>query len=100
MAALPKDLVRRAAARRHRADPICGRRFSMSDKKAPTPNQLRNSNRMKLGVFGTNGNGAAFTFHPDRFQCWRHLKVCAPDNRSEEHTSELKYLIRTQYAVI
>ena len=41
----------------------------MSDKKAPTPNQLRNSNRMKLGVFGTNGNGAAFTFHPDRFQC-------------------------------
>lgn len=24
---------------------------------------------MKLGVFATNGNGAAFTFHPDRFKC-------------------------------
>lgn len=32
------------------------------------PNQLRNANRLKLGVFGTNGNGAAFTHHPDRFK--------------------------------
>jgi len=40
----------------------------MSETKAAKPNQLRNANRLKLGVFGTNGNGAAFTFHPDRFQ--------------------------------
>ncbi len=34
------------------------------------PNPIRDSkNRIKLGVFGINGNGAAFTFHPDRFHC-------------------------------
>jgi len=33
-------------------------------------NPIRDSkNRVKLGVFATNGNGAAFTFHPDRFNC-------------------------------
>lgn len=33
-------------------------------------NPIRDSkNRIKLGVFGINGNGAAFTFHPDRFKC-------------------------------
>lgn len=40
----------------------------MTDKKAPNPNPLRSSgNRIKLGVFATNGTGAAFTHHPDRF---------------------------------
>ena len=42
----------------------------MADRKAPTSNPIRDSkNRIKLGVFGINGNGAAFTFHPDRFKC-------------------------------
>ena len=42
----------------------------MVDRKAPTSNPIRDSkNRIKLGVFGINGNGAAFTFHPDRFKC-------------------------------
>jgi FMNH2-dependent dimethyl sulfone monooxygenase len=42
----------------------------MSERKAPKSNPIRDSkNRIKLGVFGTNGNGAAFTFHPDRFKC-------------------------------
>jgi FMNH2-dependent dimethyl sulfone monooxygenase len=42
----------------------------MIDRKAQTSNPIRDSkNRIKLGVFGINGNGAAFTFHPDRFQC-------------------------------
>jgi FMNH2-dependent dimethyl sulfone monooxygenase len=41
----------------------------MVDRKAPLPNPIRDSkNRIKLGVFGINGNGAAFTFHPDRYQ--------------------------------
>jgi alkanesulfonate monooxygenase SsuD/methylene tetrahydromethanopterin reductase-like flavin-dependent oxidoreductase (luciferase family) len=36
---------------------------------APKPNPIRSStNRLKLGVFGTNGPGAAFTFHQDRFK--------------------------------
>jgi len=42
----------------------------MIDLKAPKSNPIRDSkNRIKLGVFGINGNGAAFTFHPDRFKC-------------------------------
>ena len=42
----------------------------MVDRKAPKSNPIRDSkNRIKLGVFGINGNGAAFTFHPDRFKC-------------------------------
>ena len=42
----------------------------MIDSKSPTSNPIRDSkNRIKLGVFGINGNGAAFTFHPDRYQC-------------------------------
>lgn len=42
----------------------------MSAQSNPKPNPIRDSrNRIKLGVFGINGNGAAFTFHPDRFQC-------------------------------
>ncbi|ABQ67182.1 LLM class flavin-dependent oxidoreductase [Rhizorhabdus wittichii DC-6] len=41
----------------------------MSNNEPAKPNQLRNANRLKLGVFGTNGNGAAFTHHPDRFRC-------------------------------
>jgi dimethylsulfone monooxygenase len=40
----------------------------MTDRIVPNP--IRDSkNRIKLGVFATNGNGAAFTFHPDRFNC-------------------------------
>jgi dimethylsulfone monooxygenase len=40
----------------------------MTDRNVPNP--IRDSkNRIKLGVFATNGNGAAFTFHPDRFKC-------------------------------
>jgi alkanesulfonate monooxygenase SsuD/methylene tetrahydromethanopterin reductase-like flavin-dependent oxidoreductase (luciferase family) len=40
----------------------------MTEKKAPNPNPMRSSgNRIKLGVFATNGSGAAFTYHPDRF---------------------------------
>ena len=40
----------------------------MTDTKGPKPNLIRTSkNRLKLGVFGTNGAGAAFTFHPERF---------------------------------
>ncbi|RZF63536.1 LLM class flavin-dependent oxidoreductase [Sphingomonas populi] len=39
----------------------------MSEIRPPKPNLLRDSaNRIKLGVFATNG-GAAFTHHPDRF---------------------------------
>ena len=39
-------------------------------KTPPKSNPIRDSkNRIKLGVFGINGNGAAFTFHPDRFKC-------------------------------
>jgi dimethylsulfone monooxygenase len=42
----------------------------VTDRKAPVSNPIRDSkNRIKLGVFATNGNGAAFTFHPDRFKC-------------------------------
>jgi len=42
----------------------------MKDQQSPKPNPIRESkNRIKLGVFGINGNGAAFTFHPDRYQC-------------------------------
>lgn len=38
----------------------------MSDQ--PKPNPVRDSrNRVKFGVFGINGHGAAFTHHPDRF---------------------------------
>src|SRR3546814_9553308 len=95
MAALPKDLVRRAAARRHRADPICGRRFSMSDKKAPTPNQLRNSNRMKLGVFGTIDVVEAAA--PELVSNGHFTSDTT--GRSEEHTSELQSLMRISYAV-
>jgi dimethylsulfone monooxygenase len=40
----------------------------MTDNRTPKLNQFRNANRLKLGVFGSNGNGAAFTFHPDRFK--------------------------------
>jgi FMNH2-dependent dimethyl sulfone monooxygenase len=41
----------------------------MTDQHAPKSNPIRDSkNRIKLGVFATNGNGAAFTFHPDRFK--------------------------------
>ena len=37
-------------------------------KTPPKSNPIRDSkNRVKLGVFATNGNGAAFTFHPDRY---------------------------------
>lgn len=39
----------------------------MTDRPSPPTNPLRNSNRLKLGVFGTNGPGASFTNHPDRF---------------------------------
>ena len=42
----------------------------MSDHAIRKSNPMRDSrNRIKLGVFGINGNGAAFTFHPDRYQC-------------------------------
>jgi len=42
----------------------------MINQQAPKSNPIRDSkNRIKLGVFATNGNGAAFTFHPDRFKC-------------------------------
>jgi dimethylsulfone monooxygenase len=42
----------------------------MINQQAPKSNPIRDSqNRIKLGVFATNGNGAAFTFHPDRFEC-------------------------------
>jgi dimethylsulfone monooxygenase len=41
----------------------------MTDRKPAKPNPIRDSkNRIKLGVFATNGAGAAFTFHPDRFK--------------------------------
>ncbi len=40
----------------------------MSGQPGPHANPIRDStNRIKLGVFATNGSGAAFTFHPDRF---------------------------------
>ena len=42
----------------------------MIDQQPPKSNPIRDSkNRIKLGVFGINGNGAAFTFHPDRYKC-------------------------------
>jgi dimethylsulfone monooxygenase len=42
----------------------------MTSQTPARPNPIRDSkNRVKLGVFATNGNGAAFTFHPDRFDC-------------------------------
>lgn len=42
----------------------------MSDHAIRKSNPMRDSrNRIKLGVFGINGNGAAFTFHPDHYQC-------------------------------
>lgn len=42
----------------------------MTDRKAPKSNPIRDSkSRIKFGVFAINGNGAAFTFHPDRFKC-------------------------------
>ena len=42
----------------------------MSDHAIRKSNPMRDSrNRIKLGVFGINGNGAAFTLHPDRYQC-------------------------------
>lgn len=42
----------------------------MIERPAPISNPIRDSkNKIKLGVFATNGNGAAFTFHPDRYQC-------------------------------
>jgi FMNH2-dependent dimethyl sulfone monooxygenase len=41
----------------------------MTNQQSPKSNPIRDSkNRIKLGVFATNGNGAAFTFHPDRFK--------------------------------
>jgi dimethylsulfone monooxygenase len=42
----------------------------MRDKTlAPNPNPFRDGrNKVKLGVFGVNGPGAAFTHHPDRFK--------------------------------
>src|SRR5580698_8438782 len=47
----------------------CGGK-KMTDQQAPKSNPIRDSkNRVKLGVFATNGNGAAFTFHPDRYHC-------------------------------
>ncbi len=40
----------------------------MSDQNPPKPNPVRDSkNKVKLAVFAINGQGAAFTFHPDRF---------------------------------
>lgn len=40
----------------------------MNDQNGAKPNPIRDSpNRIKLGIFGINGNGAAFTHHPDRF---------------------------------
>lgn len=33
---------------------------------APGSNPLRNANRLKLGLFATNGAGATFTRHPDK----------------------------------
>jgi hypothetical protein len=40
----------------------------LSDQKPPKPNPVRDSkNKVKLAVFAINGQGAAFTFHPDRF---------------------------------
>ncbi|AMN43164.1 LLM class flavin-dependent oxidoreductase [Rhodoplanes sp. Z2-YC6860] len=42
----------------------------MTDQVGTKSNPIRDSkNRIKLGVFGISGNGAAFTFHPDRFKC-------------------------------
>ena len=42
----------------------------MTDRVGQKSNPIRDSkNRIKLGVFGISGNGAAFTFHPDRFKC-------------------------------
>ena len=42
----------------------------MIDRMTSQRNPVRESkNRIKFGVFGINGNGAAFTFHPDRFKC-------------------------------
>ena len=42
----------------------------MKTPAPPKSNPIRDSkNRVKLGVFAINGNGAAFTFHPDRFKC-------------------------------
>ena len=42
----------------------------MIERPAPKLNPIRDSkNRIKLGVFATNGNGAAFTFHADRYHC-------------------------------
>jgi len=41
----------------------------MEPKATPRSNPIRDSkNRIKLGVFGINGNGAAFTFHEDRYK--------------------------------
>ena len=41
----------------------------MESKATPRSNPIRDSkNRIKLGVFGINGNGAAFTFHEDRYK--------------------------------
>lgn len=40
----------------------------LSDQNPPKPNPVRDSkNKVKLAVFAINGQGAAFTFHPDRF---------------------------------
>ena len=49
-------------------------------------NPIRDSkNRIKLGVFATNGNGAAFTFHPDRFKCtWEANLRLAQKAEAEE----------------
>jgi alkanesulfonate monooxygenase SsuD/methylene tetrahydromethanopterin reductase-like flavin-dependent oxidoreductase (luciferase family) len=42
----------------------------MIDRMTQKSNPIRDSkNRIKFGVFAINGNGAAFTFHPDRFKC-------------------------------
>lgn len=41
----------------------------MTDSAAQKPNLLLTSkNKVKLGVFGLNGPGAAFTLHPDRYK--------------------------------
>ncbi|WP_434533181.1 LLM class flavin-dependent oxidoreductase [Amycolatopsis carbonis] len=38
------------------------------DENVVKPNPIRDSaNKLKLSIFGMNGGGASFTFHPDRF---------------------------------
>ena len=48
--------------------------MTMSDTRPSKQNPFRNNNRVKLGVFGINGKGAAFTHHPDRFDAtWESM---------------------------